>query len=897
MESWAHPSDAEQRENSMSQCLASLAFTLLATILPQETTTPRNVTTADGSDASILCEVEVDSVLNSRFPPTMLFDGQLEDPASRWASSRAAVPHWISLELEHPVSLDGMTVQGHDDSKGLALVDADVQFHHEGAWKNLAEIRDNRQAQIKFCWPRSELTKLRLHITRACRYDHTARLFEVTLYDGDMPIPLQVRYSDDHLQSLRPPQQRVDDERLLASVSPFMIQRMDPTSHTQRNQETLQNYYDSILAWTRLLGENHQAVPNHSGWGYYGDGGNTENSVRPICYAALTNAFLSVTEPPHGGVTSIERDELRGQAVAALKYLTQAHLVNGGSCLNGRTWGRQWQSAMWARSLGLAGWLLWEHLDTPMRLAVARVVEYEADRFLDVNPKSSLVNDTGAEENAWNAGLIALACCMMPDHPRAEQWDVAAKRYMYNTFSVAADANDESIGDNGRLVCDWVSTINAHPDFTVENHGLVHVGYLKNAHALLLEAASPYIMTGRPFPQAGKHHADDVYDVLLNCIDREGAPIYFGGNDWKLVHTQCSDVINFALTNLLFQDPRAARIESVALDWLRRIQDQREGYYTIREDLEHNGLVASRLATCYLAHAQMGEGASLCSEEEFEESIAGVTRLEHGRAILHQTPSKFVSFAWGSQRMALVMPHRGDWTVWPHCASYLGLINGQDASQNNADLLIIDDNIQPDYFTVTGSLQRCDGQVTQDFAIASLKQDVVIYIERLRVKDGFSIDSRETGIVGHEYPLESNRRDIYGDFGRQEIVGRSDQEGIYELNSRWLNLGERIGYVVLRQEGCDNLIRYHDQKEGEGRVPKLQEWFSLIGECEPHSISSDNNWAAVVTFLNQTPEETAEWASQSLLEIDGHGETCYLSANEIHVDFSAFKTTVVETPR
>ena len=124
--------------------------------------------------------------------------------------------------------------------------------------------------------------------------------------------------------------------------------------------------------------------------------------------------------------------------------------------------------------------------------AFAALLVHEADRFLRQKPKSSLKNDTGAEENAWNAQILSLAAQMMPAHPRAAQWDRAAKLYCYNSLSVAADHASNQIGDDNRPVREWVVTTNAHADFTVENHGIVHLGYLKTTLSMLLENALPY---------------------------------------------------------------------------------------------------------------------------------------------------------------------------------------------------------------------------------------------------------------------------------------------------------------------------------------------------------------------------------------------------------------------
>ncbi|MBN1590854.1 MAG: hypothetical protein JW888_15180, partial [Pirellulales bacterium] len=459
---------------------------------------------------------------------------------------------------------------------------------------------------------------------------------------------------------------QVDDDCLGGSLVPLGWRSLDAGRHDALTQKTLQEYYDSILDWGRFLRSDFRVVPDHPDWGYYGDGDHRENAIRAICYAVCVNAFLAEVEPPTTRLEKSDRARFRSEAIAAMRYLVQSHKSGGGACLSGRSWGNQWQSAMWARSLGFGAWLLWEDLDRSTRRSVARVVEFEADRFVDRAPKSRVVNDTGAEENAWNAGLAALACCMMPDHPRADLWDQAAKRYMYNTFSIAVDKNDHSMGDDGRAVREWVTTVNAHPDLTVENHGLVHVGYLKNAHAMMLEGGSPYVLTDRKVPKACRHHMDGVLDILLRCLAWDGAPVCFGGNDWKLVHTQCSDVINFALTGVLDRDARAARAAATSFEWLRRIQKQYGGCYTVRRDLEHNGLVGSRLVCCYLVFAKLGLGVEPLSQQELDRQTSGVRFFEHGRAIVHRTPTKFVSFAWGSNRMALALPRDGTWVAWPH---------------------------------------------------------------------------------------------------------------------------------------------------------------------------------------------------------------------------------------
>ncbi|MBN1910500.1 MAG: hypothetical protein JW818_12220, partial [Pirellulales bacterium] len=204
---------------------------------------------------------------------------------------------------------------------------------------------------------------------------------------------------------------RVNNERLLKSVEPLGPASFKNAHGDARTRGTLQKYYDSVLDWGRVLQHHFQSVPGHPDWGYYGDGDNKENSIRAVCYAVCTNAFLAEIEPPTARLKPAEQDRFRDEAVAALRYVAQAHRANGGACLHGKPWGKQWQSAMWARSLATGAWLLWDKLDRPTQLEVTRLVEFEADRFLTQPPRSQLRDNTGAEENAWNAGLISLACC------------------------------------------------------------------------------------------------------------------------------------------------------------------------------------------------------------------------------------------------------------------------------------------------------------------------------------------------------------------------------------------------------------------------------------------------------------------------------------------------------
>ncbi|MCC6126143.1 MAG: hypothetical protein IT426_14370 [Pirellulales bacterium] len=668
-------------------------------------------------------------------------------------------------------------------------------------------------------------------------------------------------------------------------VRPIPAKLMAPQPSAKISRDYLESYYESVRAWGKIVEDQVRPVPRHDDRRYLGLPENVENDVRPTAYAAMALGFLAEYRPPRSEAEKLDHERRRALAVGLLRYLTNSHVTGGGACVNGKPWGNQWQSAMWARAVGMAGWFLWPRLDEKLQVSVARLVEYEADRFIEQPPKSGLINDTGAEENAWNASITALACNMMPSHPRAKAWEESALRYMYNTFSVAADARDSTPGDFGRPVKEWVTTVNAHDDFTVENHGLVHVGYLKNSASMLQENALAWLMSGRKTPAACMHHMPDVFDLLTHCMAWDASPVFFSGNDWKNYHEHCVEIVVYTMLSLLQSDRRAAFLEPTALDWLARQQRTEKGYYNVRRDLEYGGLCATRLIACCMAHGIVDPPPESVSAAEFDRLAAGTRHLVSSKAVVHRTPTKFASFAWAQKRMALSIPRDGSWVIWPHFSSYLGIIDDRDSSKRNALLQDIRVQVRPDGFQVSGTLRRCGGKLIQDFFFASPPGDFTVYIERLRLAEGFRLKSRETGIIGLEYPLGQNERQLHGPWGVLKTEGYGGRSQVRKLSGDWLNIGDAVGFVVRRGNGQKNLIRYHDEAKGEGRVPQLQEWLSLVGEADPSSLAKES-WACVVTFLNQPSRQTESWASRIRFAVEGDRATCTNGVETFGVDFS-----------
>jgi hypothetical protein len=128
----------------------------------------------------------------------------------------------------------------------------------------------------------------------------------------------------------------------------------------------------------------------------------------------------------------------------------------------------------------------------------------------------------------------------------------------------------------------------------------------------------------------------------------------------------------------------------------------------------------------------------------------------------------------------------------------------------------------------------------------------------------------------------------------------SNEAGVREMATDWLNLGDRVGYVVRRVPDTENVVRYHDQSHGSGRMPKLQEWFSLVSGLAvrgPPAADDDrpappDEWACIVTYLNQTAEETERSRREVSFRAGGDVAICHAPIGTgagiaVRVDFAA----------
>ncbi|WP_302496389.1 hypothetical protein [uncultured Flavonifractor sp.] len=374
---------------------------------------------------------------------------------------------------------------------------------------------------------------------------------------------------------------------------------------------------------------------------YLNFGGKMEKHIRPPAMEAFAMAIALRTGLYDESIVRIDREDAMEMEVRLISSLAYHHAANDPNGWGGSKNGN-WQSTLWAYYTGYAAWLLWDELDLSTQEYARRMVEAEANRKIPVDyyrdADGTIIRrgNTAAEENGWNAALMQLAICMMPDHPNQAAWQEQCLTLMITSTAKPSDLQNTNLL-HGRPVKDWLNGSNINEDGTAVNHSRIHPDYM-----LMINhpnAAYIYTLAGKPTPLAATFNMDDIYYSLTDLefpagpgypfengtttirepggtIYQQDGHIYFPmGNDWGDFRT--GNYVSFdAAIGCLGLDTRSQlsafhyeNLHLVRLDGLQSRFDDTEYGKIYHEDEFHYGSGSdtetseiSFLARAYMMH-------------------------------------------------------------------------------------------------------------------------------------------------------------------------------------------------------------------------------------------------------------------------------------------------------
>ena len=596
----------------------------------------------------------------------------------------------------------------------------------------------------------------------------------------------------------------------------------------------------------------HSGYEGDSRLGYFSNGVHDHNQMRVLANFIFVYALLAAKKGGDQAAPEINQETLLNHARAALRYFTATHVTGDKVCTDGIKWGaqpHQWLSP-WVISKAVAGArLIWDELTPEETDAIRRVVVHEADFQLGNRVFSREYEDTQAELNALNAEVLAWAASMYPTHPNAERWLTKAQELFMNTFSVESDANDTTIVD-GKPVNQWVSTTNAHPDFTLEGHGAYQFDYIAVPLHSLAWAYYAFVSNGQPVPQSLFHHFRDVWDTVKRTHLFSGRFAYFQGKDWgRHVYGPYFILPALVLLENEFGDADARLIEQLrfrALAWEqrqngngsifgKRFENQRQGWPLIYET---DGYANMGLA--YLLH----QFAPLIDAENiytFQNKMQGNFQSKYCQYLYTRAKDLFVSFSWrhlsGYYPMALFVPGEDDMAEWSK-GNLIGNVFIKDTDMSPA-LQHHNERLLEDGFAATGHLREgrrgnIDG-VDHYISFTALPKDgIAIMMEYLVARQPIVV----TAQAGLSYHLPNDIfndkiRDIYSAGDTVRLSGGSSPSEYTTINSPWINIDDKLGIINVRNNGAFRI------RSGNRNI-----WNGQISEQIDYVLTSDSRLGA-----------------------------------------------------
>jgi hypothetical protein len=315
--------------------------------------------------------------------------------------------------------------------------------------------------------------------------------------------------------------------------------RAEPSEDYQQSRRLLLGCVRYNVAWL------HATFPTDKQLGRYvvlppEQPGQHERTFRAPCTIVFALAVTLRTGIFDASEVGISRQECLDRACKMITALAAVHRANSDAR---RGWGDHWQSALWATLLCQGGWMLWDDLDQDARQMVARVVEYEANRFLAEGyrvpywaDRERLISpgNTRAEENAWNSMILQLAAAMFPGHAHSRRWREVGSELMVSSYARRQDMDDEKTMIDGRTVKDWLRGYNVRDDGAVINHGIVHPDYSTSITSVT-RAYLTLPLVEKRVPESADFNAAWIYRTLVLAewasppYEKPGGTIYVPG--------------------------------------------------------------------------------------------------------------------------------------------------------------------------------------------------------------------------------------------------------------------------------------------------------------------------------------------------------------------------------
>lgn len=551
--------------------------------------------------------------------------------------------------------------------------------------------------------------------------------------------------------------------------------------------------------------------------------GNDERGVRPNADLSMVCAFLAkygkdkVTLP--AGVTW---NDIESMAKKSLVFAYSTHKANRLKvCSGGNYWGsvsnadHVWESSLWAMSVAYSAFFQWDTLSETQKGYIKNMLKAECNYELERNIPTGYNGDTKAEENGWEADILAATLGMFPDDDLAPKWFARLREFAINSYSQINDASDKTVIDpeyDKTTIADLYKGKNLYDDYTLQNHNLFHTSYQNVVMQELGEAALALKMfqqglhgTEKWKTNALMHNNDKVMKEVLNWLALpDGELAMPNGNDWSLF---LYDQITSYSTNACFlKDPDALMLENLAYKYIKARQSTtKDGSWLLRPDVgaRRMGVEAHRVMMTWLMHEIMPtDHITPTAWDDFNKRYASAKLFGSQNIVRASTNDRFTCFSWSTglsnytgyfapnsvDKNKILVPYREKNT-----GNYLGYYTVSGKNNNATPVVSGIYNLHGNSYIMNGELNTNDGILNNRFALYSTPGNAIIYLDYVRANNNGTINQEQGGLLAISVDeLTKTTRTLYSN----EDIKQLDGAVLTKFNTSWINIDNVIGVVA-----------------------------------------------------------------------------------------------------
>ena len=577
---------------------------------------------------------------------------------------------------------------------------------------------------------------------------------------------------------------------------------------------------------------------------------NDERGVRPNADLSMICAFLVKYGKPAGVKlpADVTWDKIEELAMKSLVFAYSTHKANRLKvCKGGNYWGsvsnadHVWESSLWTMSVAYSAFFQWGKLSDAQKGYIYNLLKAECNYELERSIPTGYAGDTKAEENGWEADVLAVTLGLFPTDPLAPQWFERLREFAINSYSHPSDQHNQTVIDpdyDNKTVADLYKGQNLYEDYSLQNHNLFHTSYQNVVMQELGEAALALKMFQQGLygeekwkTNALMHHNQEVQDSILNWLALpDGELAMPNGNDWSLF---LYDQITSYTTQACFQrDPNALMLENMAYKYIKaRQKTTPDGSWLLRPDVgaRRMGVEAHRVMMTYLMHEMLSTADLTPTKwDDFNRQYGEAKMIPCQNIVRASTADRFTCFSWSEglksytgyftanspDKNKIVVPYRANNT-----GNLIGWYEVEGKRTDavpipNCQLSTVNCQLNGNSYMMNGELNTNEGTLNNRFVLYSTPQNALIYLDYVTANADATITAEKGGLLAISTDeLMKTSRTLYYNKGQQTTDGSQ----MVTFEGSWVNIDNELGVIKVVDRGqltVDSSMRAVEKQVG-----------------------------------------------------------------------------------